>query len=109
MDEMKLPALASLQKQQMERELSALNEKTSRYGLTLSQREITELAEGRMEALQSSGRVEFGEGILPRLALAFCDSPYLNEENYAESLGELQECFYYYKSAAGERFADEEL
>ena len=109
MDEYSQSSLLYLQRQQMEKELARCNEQTAQFGLTLSPQQIAELCEGREEALQNSGRVEFGEGILPRLILAFCDSPYLTGENYAETLAELQECFYYYKSAAEETISDETL
>ena len=40
---------------------------------------------------------------------AFCDSPYIEQENYADTLAELQEAFYYFKTEAMDRFSDDEL
>ena len=65
--------------------------------------------ECRKTALKDTGRVEFAGGILPKLIEAFCDSPYIDRENYAETLAQLQEAFYYYKSEAMESFSDDEL
>lgn len=77
--------------------------------MTLSEPEITELVACRAEALRASGRIEFGGGILPKLIRAFCDSPYLEQENYAATLAELQEAFYYFKTESMDRFSDDEL
>ena len=87
----------------------ACNEESARYGLILTEGEAAELLEGRSAALRAAGRVELGGGILPRLIRVFCTSPYLDRDNYAVVLGELQETFYYYKSESFDRFTDDEL
>lgn len=79
------------------------------YGLTLSESDITELVLLRSEALKSTGRVEFGGGILPKLIRAFCSSPYVDPRNYAAVLGELQDAFYYFKNESEDRFPDDDL
>lgn len=84
-------------------ELNRLN------GLMLSEADITELVELRGQALRSMGRVEFGGGILPKLIRAFCTSPYVDSENYAATLGELQDAFYYFRNESDDRFSDDEL
>lgn len=90
-------------------EIRACNEFSGKYGLVLSDAEVRELAECRKKALKDADRVEFGGGIMPKLIRAFCDSPYLDRESYAETLADLQEAFYYFKSEAEETFSDEEL
>ena len=82
---------------------------SEKYGLSLSEQEIAELVECRQNALSASGRVEFAGGILPKLIYAFCDSPYIDQSNYADTLAELQEAFYYYKTDSMDRFSDDEL
>ena len=79
------------------------------YGLTLTEADITELVELRGEALRATGRVEFGGGILPKLIRAFCKSPYVDTYNYAATLGDLQDAFYYFKNECQDRFSDDEL
>ena len=79
------------------------------YGLTLTEADITELVELRGQALQKTGRVEFGGGILPKLIRAFCRSPYVDPYNYAATLGDLQDAFYYFKNESGDRFSDDDL
>lgn len=48
-------------------------------------------------------------GILKKLILAFCDSPYITQNSYAGILAQLQEIFYYFKNESLERLTDEEL
>ncbi len=79
------------------------------YGLTLTESDITELVQLRSAALKATGRVEFGGGILPKLIRAFCKSPYVDAENYAAVLGELQDAFYYFKNESEDHFSDDDL
>lgn len=90
-------------------EVRECNAYSENFGLVLSESEITELVSCRAEALRASGRIEFGGGILPKLIQAFCDSPYIDQDNYADTIAELQEAFYYFKTEAMDRFSDEEL
>ena len=85
------------------------NEYTSKYGLVLSDNQISNLLERRKETLEETGRIEFREGIIDKLIKEFCDSPYINKENYAETLYELIEIFYEYKNETMELIADDEL
>ena len=105
--------LITLQNQMMiektKQEVLACNAISERFGLTLSEKEIIELVESRTTALKDTGRVEFSGGILPKLIYAFCDSPYIDQENYLGTLEELQEVFYYFKNESLEQFTDDEL
>ena len=58
--------LATRQKQELERVLEC-NQKTEKFGLVLSQEEAKQLMEARKNALINNQRVEFGEGILPKI------------------------------------------
>ncbi len=90
-------------------EIRCCNELNQLYGLTLTEADITELVELRGQALRSTGRVEFGGGILPKLIRAFCKSPYVDQFNYASVLGDLQDAFYYFKNESEDRFSDDDL
>jgi hypothetical protein len=90
-------------------ELRDCNEFTVRYGLCLNEEQIRSLVERRFGALRDTGRIEFGEGILKKLILAFCDSPFLTQENYEDTILELQDWFYYFKNESEERISDDEL
>ena len=63
----------------------------SRFGLTLSPAEKAMLRAARQEALRDAGRVEFGESALSHLVRAFCDSPWVERETWAETLAALRE------------------
>lgn len=90
-------------------ELRECNVLTGRYGLSLSEKQIQTLVEKRMEALRSTGRIEFGQGITKMLIEAFCDSPYIYQENYEETILELLDSFYYFKNESEDRIPDDEL
>lgn len=99
----------ALMKQQMITEIKKCNEYTAKYGITLSDQEIGLLADNRKEALQSNGRIEFGGGVMQKIIMEFADSPYIYQDNFFETLAELQECFYYFKNESEEELTDDEL
>lgn len=89
--------------------LAEANRRTARYGLVLAPEQMTALAESRTRALLDTGRVELGEGILPRLMEVFCDSPNLHQADYGETLEALQAMFYRCKNEAGDLTPDEDI
>lgn len=101
--------IQNMKKKQLAMEIKKCNEVTMRYGVTLSDTQIENLINKRFESLKSTGRVEFGDGILKELIEAFCDSPYIIQENYEETLEELQDTFYFFKGEAMDQIADDEL
>ncbi|MFT3982713.1 MAG: DUF6323 family protein [Lachnospiraceae bacterium] len=100
--------LVEQQKKEVQRVISC-NEKTEQYGLSLTVEDAQELMVYRSDALQEARRIEFGEGILPELIFAFCDSDFINQDNYTETLGQLQELFYMYKNESQDGLTDTEL
>jgi len=86
-----------------------MNQITERFGLALTQEDAKMLVEGRKISLREQHRVEFGEGIMAKLILTFCDSQYIYQENYAETMGRLQEIFYLYKNEMLDEISDDEL
>ncbi len=102
--------LMQLKKQELEiAALISCNEKTEQFGLVLTKEDARELTVNRNESLKSNQRVEFGEGILPKLIYTFCDSQYINQDNYMETLSELQDIFYLFKNEAEDNLTDDEL
>jgi hypothetical protein len=63
----------------------------------------------RKSSLGDSQRIEFGEGVLPKIIDAFCDSQYINQDNYVGTLTELQDIFYTYKNETLDELSDDEL
>lgn len=89
--------------------VKAANDYTKRFGLALTDEEAALLVRERKDALKEQERVEFGEGILPKLIFAFCDSPYIYQDNYVDTLGRLQDMFYLYKNESLDEITDDEL
>jgi len=90
-------------------ELRTVNETSSRYGLTLSEQGMQEIAQARTRALFDQGRVELGVSAVKSIVDGFCDSPYLLQDDYEATLLELVDAFYYFKNACGDQLADDEL
>ncbi len=87
----------------------ATNQYTEKYGLALSEEDAQIMLAERKNTLKEQKRVEFGEGILPRLIYEFCDSYYINQDNYVETLVRIQEIFYLYKNEMLDELTDDEL
>ena len=104
-----LMIFGALSARRTEQALLRGNVVTERFGLTLTPEQCGRLLERRALALRETERIELGEGILPRLAVALCDSPYVGPESWEEALGGLTELFYHFKGACGERLGDDEL
>lgn len=100
--------LADQRKKELQRVIDC-NGKTERYGLTLTEQEAQELMAGRADSLRESRRVEFGGSILPAVIEAFCDSAYVQQDDYVEVLNQLQEIFYQFKNESQDQLTDGEL
>lgn len=98
-----------LQRQNQLAKVLETNQRAERYGLTLSEEEAGIILEERGRALKEQKRVEFGEGILPKIIDEFCDSAYLDQEHYVETLIRLQDIFYLYKNEMMDEITDDEL
>lgn len=89
--------------------LRRCNELGLRYGVALSEGQIAALAAARQEALLAAGRVELGEGVLPKLYYAFCDSPFIQRDAFCATLAALQELFYTFCNELSGALTDDEL
>lgn len=85
------------------------NEFTNKYGLILSDAQIESLMEKRIDILKNTGRIEFRNGIIDKIIKEFCDSPYINQENYVLILCGLLDIFYEYKNETMDLVTDDEL
>lgn len=98
----------SLEKQVFD-EILECNEVTRDYGLKLNEEDVKEIIKTRNIALEKSGRIEFNGQIINKLIIAFCDSPYISQHNYSETINELVEIFYNYKNETLDFIGDDEL
>lgn len=101
--------IAELEKRYVAKELMLLGEKTSEYGITLSEKDCTDIAECRYESLKENERIEVGIGAVREIIEAFCDSGYVNQLNFRETVEGLLECFYMIKTETEDRVSDEEV
>lgn len=85
------------------------NKKTEQFGLTISEDEAKLLVAERSTTLREQKRVEFGSGIITKIIYEFCDSAYINQDNYIDTLVRLQEIFYQFKNEMLDEITDDEL
>lgn len=90
-------------------ELRRCNDVSATYGLSLSETQIQSLVQDNTESLRYTGRIELYGSMLPRLVYAFCDSPYINREDYRDTLAALQELFYTFKNESEDSLTDDDL
>jgi hypothetical protein len=100
---------AQIERMSTGRGLESCNPVLQRYGLSLSAQDVQVLVAGRLEALQATGRIEFGGGVVEDLVLAFAGSPYVSQETFVETVLELQDLFYTVKNETLEQIPDDDL
>ena len=100
---------AGLTVQRQTEALKKTNDITQEYGLVLSDEEIRAILVTRAESLRDSARIEFGEGIAAKLVLAFADSPYLSQSDYADTIASLLVLFDTFKNELRDTYNDREL
>ena len=93
----------------IEKELTELNEFSSKYGLVLSPDDVHSLSQMRNRSVRENERVEIGSGAVPEIVKRFCTSRYVTPENYAYILEEVTYLFYYIKTETDDRISDGEL
>lgn len=96
------------QQGQLERVMET-NLKTGPFGLTLTREDAEVILAERKCALVQHGRIEFGEGIVTKIIDEFCDSCYICQDDYVETIVRLQEIFYLYKNEMLDEITDDEL
>ena len=96
------------QKEQLSKVMGT-NEITKRYGLALSEQEAQMILEEQKGALKKYQRAEFGTGITSKIIYEFCDSSYIDQNSYVDTIIRLQEIFYQYKNEMLDEITDDEL
>ena len=85
------------------------NQYAQQYGLALTEQDVRLIAEARQDALKEARRVEVGDSITPKIIFEFCDSDYLSQDNYRDTIIRLQEIFFLYKNEMQDEITDDEL
>lgn len=88
-------------------DLITLNEHTAMRGIVLSERDCTEIAQCRGNLLVESERIEVGSGAVRRIIEEFCESGYVNQQNFKSVVQDLLECFYTIKTETEDKVDDE--
>ena len=100
---------SNLLEKQIFNDISKCNEFTNEYGLMLQEEDVKEIIKTRNIALEKSGRIEFNGQIINKIIMIFCDSPYISQHNYSDTINELVEIFYNYKNETLDYISDDEL
>lgn len=98
-----------LQEQSQLSKVVKTNETTGQFGLSLTEQDAKLILEERKTSLAEQKRIEFGEGVTTKIIYEFCDSGYIHQSNYVETIIRLQEIFYLYKNEMQDEITDEEL
>lgn len=98
-----------LQQQNQLEQVMKTNQKTERFGLSLTKQDAELILEERKLSLSKQRRIEFGGDIAEKIIYEFCDSDYMDQSNYVETIIRLQEIFYLYKNEMHDEITDDEL
>lgn len=101
--------MALISEQTQTQAVVRMNQRTEKFGLALTEEEARQLVSLRRDSLREQQRVEFGEGILPKLIDTFCNSSYIDGNNYVQTVARLQDIFYLYKNEMLDEITDDEL
>lgn len=101
--------MALLQEQNQLASVIKTNETAEQYGLSLTEQDARLILEEHKKSLAEQKRVEFGESIVAKIICEFCDSGYIQQSNYAETIIRLQEIFFLYKNEMQDEITDDEL
>lgn len=101
--------MLALQQQNQLGKIIETNKLTQRYGLVLSEQDAELILAERKSALQEQRRIEFGETITSKIICEFCDSNFIDQGNYVDTIIRLQSIFYLYKNEILDEITDDEL
>ena len=75
----------------------------------MTRQQVLALVQTRTNALKESKRIELNGGIVDKLILAFCDSPYIEKDTYTDVLQELIYLFYDLKNNTWDTVPDDDI
>lgn len=85
------------------------NQESERYGLILNALQAQEIVKTFKQAIENHGRLELSIEAVNKIIAAFCTSPFLNSEDYVQTINELINLFYHMKNETEDLIGDEEL
>ena len=90
-------------------EILDTNELTAQFGLTLSNVEAQMIVSSKKTILKQQRRVELGKSVTGAIIREFCDSQYMEQDDFAENIIRLQEIFFEFKNEMLDQISDDEL
>lgn len=90
-------------------DIARCNEAAAGFGIIVTENDARLLEDARNKALKRLGRVEFAGGVIEKLIAAFCDSPYLDRDDFMEAMEEFIEIFYEFKNDSLDGADDDEV
>lgn len=102
-------SIMGINKDALSQEIMTCNNITKEYGLKLNYDDAVEIAEERNNALLKNGRIEFNGQIINMIINKFCDSPFISQYNYKDTICTLVDIFYEYKNESDDIISDEDL
>lgn len=100
---------SSLMERQAADKILACNEEIKKYGLALTEQQALALVQTRTNALKENKRIELNGGIVDKLILVFCNSPYIDKDTYEDTLHELISLFYDLKNNTWDTISDDDV
>ena len=100
---------SSLMERQATDKILACNEEIEKYGLVLTEQQALALVQTRTNALKENKRIELNGGLVDKLILAFCDSPYIEKDIYEDILHDLINLFYDLKNNTWDTISDDDV
>ena len=86
-----------------------LNAKANNYGLAITEDIASEIAAYRKQALIENARFEMKSDAIYRLTSAFLESRYIDQKDFAHTIGELIDIFYFIKNETANEIPDDEV
>lgn len=89
--------------------LLALNQESKEYGLVLTKEDAEDIIEARVYALKQYDRIDMGVSVAEKIIRKFCKSRYINQDEYVDTIAEIQDIFYCLKNETEDGIPDDKL
>ncbi len=99
--------ISDVQNTYIANQLLALNKTTKQSGIVLTKSDCAEIAQCRGELLVQTERIEVGAGAVSKIIEMFCDSGYVDQRTFKDTVNALLECFYEIKTQTDDNLDDE--
>lgn len=99
----------ALQVRRLTAQILALRERAISYGLVISPKDASALAEVGVEQLHEQERVEFAQSAVVKIIHKFMESGYISQSDFVETVSELIAVFYEVKEESLDVISDDDV